>query len=175
MNLKEMAQQILSKSGTASGSKSGTGFSKEPMLIQSRGTAKNRMNAGASTNCHTVPNVYTGTLGHLQKNGTPLGTDSGTLVESDPFLDSGTSIKVSFPALNHDVWLCSDEKARTMVEGEGLTCLLFTDIQYILQGKPGGDRLNRLHKAIARRHRVTEETLKLFNGKITSIKDRWNI
>ena len=56
-----------------------------------------------------------------------------------------------------------------MVEDECLTCLMFQDLQYILQGEPGEDRLNRLHNVCARRHPVTEETLKLFGGKITAM------
>ncbi len=90
-------------------------------------------------------------------------------VTTDPFQESKAAIKVFFPVLNHDVWLCADEQAQTMVEGEGLSCLLFTDLQFILQGNPGEDRLNRLIKVCAKRHPVTEETLELFNGKITKI------
>lgn len=90
-------------------------------------------------------------------------------LDTDPFQDSGEAIKVFFPALNRDVWICADEKAWAMVEDEGLTCLLFIDLQFILQGKQGEDRLNRLFKVCARRHPVTEETLKLFNGKITAM------
>lgn len=88
----------------------------------------------------------------------------------DPFLVSGAACKVFLPPLERDVWLCPDEKARSMVKDDGLPCLLFTDLVYILRGKPGEDRLSRLKRACAKRNPVTEEVLRQLNGKVTSVK-----
>lgn len=82
MSLKDIAHRILNeKSGTASGTKGGTFCPTETLPETPCGTAKNRMNTGKSGNCPTVPNLYTGTLGHLEENGTHSGTTSGTLAE----------------------------------------------------------------------------------------------
>jgi len=39
------------------------------------------MITGESVNCPTVPNLYTGTVGHLAESGTASGTASGTLAK----------------------------------------------------------------------------------------------
>ena len=88
----------------------------------------------------------------------------------DPFQVSGESIKVFFPILKGDVWLCSDAQARERVKYEGLPCFTFEDLQYIHQGRPGAERRARLQEVYAKRHPTTENILDLFHGKITSIK-----
>ncbi len=88
---------------------------------------------------------------------------------TDPFRQSGEAIKVYLPPLDADVWFCSDEQAKTRVQHEELACFLCDDLVYIHQGKPGAERLSRLYEIYAKRHPVTTEVLKLFNGKITSI------
>ena len=82
MNLKDMAHRILKeKSGTASGTNGGTFCPIETRQETPRGTARTRMNTGESAKCPTVPNLYTGTVGHLAESGTAGGTASGTLAK----------------------------------------------------------------------------------------------
>lgn len=92
------------------------------------------------------------------------------MMEGDPFRVSGAAIKVFFPVINREVWLCADEKARSLIEGTGLTCLIFSDLEYILQGKPGEDRLGRLKSVCARRNTLTKEILRQFDGEVTSVR-----
>lgn len=169
MSLKEMAQRILLKNETALGTASGTECPKGLAAAPSRGTDDTSMNTGVHTNCPNVTTPYTGTVGHPAESGTPGGTVSGTLAELDPFQESGAAIKMFFPDLDRDIWLCSNERSWELVKNDGLICLLFSDLNFILQGKPGKDRLNRLHRVCAKRHPVTEEVVKLFNGKITKM------
>lgn len=170
MNLKDLAYRVLRKeNGTVSGTNSGTACpigSADPNGV---GHQKNGMNTGMDDNCPSVPNIYGETVGHLVKSGTPHETVNGTFNETDPFEESGEAVKVFFPAIGRDIWICADEKARTMVGNEGLSCLLFDDLRFILQGKPGEERRNRLIEVCARRHPVTEEVLRVFEGKITSV------
>jgi len=94
---------------------------------------------------------------------------------TDPFRQSGEAIKVYLPPLDADVWFCADEQARSKVEHEEIACFLYDDLLYIHQGKPGVERLSRLYEVYAKRHPVTTEVLKLFNGKITSIKPKTTV
>jgi hypothetical protein len=88
----------------------------------------------------------------------------------DPFQVSGEAVKVFFPILKGDVWLCSDAQARERVKYEGIPCFTFEDLQYIHQGHPGAERRARLQEVYAKRHPTTERILDLFHGKVTSIK-----
>lgn len=79
MSLKDMAYRILSeKNGTASETKTGTVCPTGLLSDSSSGTAENRMNADQNAKCPSVPNLYTGTVGHPDNNGTAGGTASGT-------------------------------------------------------------------------------------------------
>ncbi len=75
MSLKAMAQRILrERSGTACGTGCPTGLP----VASDPGIAENRMNTGQNAKCLTVPNLYTGTVGHPDIYGTPGGTPAGT-------------------------------------------------------------------------------------------------
>jgi len=98
------------------------------------------------------------------------GPESQENQSPDPFRDSGEAVKVYLPPLDADVWFCADKEAMTRVKHEELACFLYNDLVYIHQGKPGAERLSRLHEVYAMRHPVTVEVLTLFGGKIKSIK-----
>ena len=88
----------------------------------------------------------------------------------DSFPQAIDAIKMYLPPLDADVWFCADEKAKAGVQHEELACFLYEDLEYIHQGKPGAESLGRLFEVYAKRHPVTNEIMKAFNGKITSVK-----
>jgi len=113
---------------------------------------------------------YTTLTSHENEPHIQPGTESQENHSPDSFRASGEAIKVYLPPLDADVWWCADEKAKARVEHEELACFLYEDLVYVHQGKPGAERLSRLHEMYAMRHPVTRSILDLFNGKIRSIK-----
>lgn len=97
-------------------------------------------------------------------------TTGHTESSQDPFQVSGEAIKVFFPILKDDVWLCSNDHVHDRVKYEGIPCFSFEDLLYIHQGHPGAERRVRLQEVYAKRHPTTESILDMFHGKIRSIK-----
>jgi hypothetical protein len=120
----------------------------------------------------SVPSVPFAVENEFLKNKDQGGDHTSDQAEEpqDTFQNSGEAVKVLFPALKGDLWLCSDAQARERVKYEGIPCFIFEDLQYIHQGRPGAERLARLQEVYAKKHTITESILDLFHGRIRSIK-----
>lgn len=179
MSLKDMAHQILSdKSGTASGTKSGTSCPTGSPSDPDHGTARTSMSTGENAHCPSVPNLYTGIVGHYAESGTPSGTESGTLPESNPFLttiddpEGSRAMLCEVPSIG-DFWCVADEVAHNEVVGDGLPCLLPEDLAFITEGTTKQDRFNRLLGRVSHNHPTVQGVLELFPGaQVTKVTRR---
>lgn len=108
MSLKEMARNVLSKSGTTCGTPQGTGHDTSLPSVPGRGTTGTRINTGESGYCPSVPNTYSGTVGHFTESGTPNGTERETLTaewgDHAHLVEWFLSVKDTLPRKRFTLW-----------------------------------------------------------------------